>query len=110
MAVNWGGGMQEIDHYLRQAEAARKLAASAKNKAVREQFEIIAKTWESLAQERLAFLQLKLRTESGKPARRINPADASDTQSPANLTGNAEDLNPPQQRVKLRTSISGRDR
>ena len=41
--------MQRIDHYLRQAKAARELAATANSEPVRIQFENIAATWEQLA-------------------------------------------------------------
>ena len=52
--------MQQVDHYLKQAKAARELASTAGTAAARIQFESIAEGWERLAQERLSFLQSKL--------------------------------------------------
>jgi hypothetical protein len=63
--------MQQIDHYLRQAKAARLLALDANSETVRSQFVKIADHWESLARERLSVLQLK--TEGPAPA----PGDLS---------------------------------
>lgn len=52
--------MEQVEHYIRQAKAARGLAAAADSEPVRSQFEKIAGTWERLAEERLIILQRKL--------------------------------------------------
>ena len=60
--------MQQVEHYLRQAKAARELAAAAESVAVCSQFEGMAEGWERLARERLALLQITRDTlERGAP-------------------------------------------
>ena len=57
--------MHQVDHYLRQAKAARALAEAAKSDLLRSQFERMAEGWENLARERLSFLQSKLDAVNG---------------------------------------------
>jgi hypothetical protein len=66
--------MKQVDHYLRQAQAARELARSSSAEAARIQFEQIAETWEALAKERLSLLQLKLEKLGGDAL--LNPSPA----------------------------------
>ena len=49
--------MQRVKHFLRQAEAARKLAATADTDKARSDFTEIAEAWEQLATERASLLQ-----------------------------------------------------
>lgn len=64
--------MQRVDHYLRQAKAARELAASATSEPVRIQFENIAATWEQLAQRaRLTVAAQNRRAEAARFATAI---------------------------------------
>jgi alpha-ketoglutarate-dependent taurine dioxygenase len=51
--------MQQVDHFLRQAKAARALAANTDSDEARTLFEQIAAAWENLAKERLAMLRRK---------------------------------------------------
>jgi hypothetical protein len=51
---------QQVDHYLRQAKAARELAGASNSDLIRVQFEKVAQAWETLAKERLALLQLQI--------------------------------------------------
>jgi hypothetical protein len=51
--------MQQVRHFLRQAKAARKLAASADSEVTRAQLEAIAEAWERLANQRLASLEAR---------------------------------------------------
>jgi hypothetical protein len=60
--------MHQVDHYMRQAKAARALAKAAKTQTTRSQFEEIAEGWEKLARERLAFLESKAETRNGNAA------------------------------------------
>ena len=60
--------MQQVDHYRRQAVAARKLAMSARSEKSRGQFTQIAEAWEKLTRERLRFLRLKESDDLGGDA------------------------------------------
>jgi hypothetical protein len=79
--------MKQVEHYLRQAKAARDLAATANSPEVRSQIQQIAETWETLAKERLAVLQLKLEKFGGD-------ALLSATETPASATKTDSDGNP----------------
>ena len=57
--------MRQVEHYLRQAKAARDLAADAETEKARSHFVTIAEEWENLAKERLSLLQLKLEKVGG---------------------------------------------
>jgi hypothetical protein len=57
--------MQQVDHYLRQAKAARELAVKARSAESRAHFINIAEAWEKLASERLELLQLKVEYMGG---------------------------------------------
>jgi hypothetical protein len=64
--VSAGSNMQRVDHYFRQAKAARELAATANSHAVRAQLENIAKTWEQLASR--ALVAVAAQDRRGVPA------------------------------------------
>ena len=66
--------MQQIDHYLRQAAAAQELAKTATNATVREQFKTIADTWEQLARERRALIQLRTDVQASPERSRREPS------------------------------------
>jgi len=58
--------MQKVDHYIRQAKAARELALAALSERERLQLEKIADEWEGLAKERLSFLEQRSRSPQGQ--------------------------------------------
>jgi hypothetical protein len=50
--------MDQVEHFLRQAMAARELARNASTDTARTQFEMIAALWEELAEDRKSLLDL----------------------------------------------------